>query len=60
MYYPPEAWDYNECYALERVLEETKSTIGVLERVKDEEGIRTKKTSSKGTYKSAVLRFPTS
>ncbi len=44
MYYPPEVWDYNGCYALEQVLEETKHTIGVLERVKDEEGTRIKKT----------------
>ena len=44
MYYPPEAWEYNECYALERVLEETRSTIGVLERVKEGEGTRIKKT----------------
>ena len=44
VYYPPEVWDYNGCYALEQVLEETKHTIGVLERVKDEEGTRIKKT----------------
>jgi hypothetical protein len=45
MYFPPEAWDWNGCYTLERAPEETKSTIGVLERVKEiEEGTRVKKT----------------